>query len=125
MTSYAIGRVLEYRTKAIFEKHGFVVDRRGASKPADLVVKRNGVVLFACECKRTSKKDKDTLYVEKEDVDRCIEFAKRDMAKPLLVVSFYRSPVYVFDAREMKTERKMIRVDRGQGEEIEEFLKHF
>ena len=120
MTNYAKGRSLEYRAKYIFEENGYMVDRNTGSKPTDLVVKRNGVVKYICECKKTSK---DVIYVPKKDVERAIEFAKKDIAKPLIVFGFYRSPVYVLRADSLETDGAMFKISRGEGEELGEYLK--
>jgi Holliday junction resolvase len=123
MTNYAKGRGLEYRAKYVFEKNGYVVDRKTGSKPTDLVVKRNGVVKYICECKKTSRENMDVIYVPKKDVERALAFAKRDLAKALVVFGFYRSPVYTLEASKLRTNGAMFRISKEEGEELEEYLK--
>ncbi len=50
MSNYEAGRRLEYRTRDLFRKQGFLVIRAAQSKPIDLVCMREGKS-FLIECK--------------------------------------------------------------------------
>jgi Holliday junction resolvase len=90
MKNYVRGYNLEYKTKKMLESAGYMVFRSPASKsPADVIAFNREEKLMV-QCKKSSK---DVMYVY--GLDELVESAERYGAKPLLVYSFYYSPVFV------------------------------
>mgnify|MGYP000005725244 CR=1 FL=1 len=121
--NYRKGRRFEYRCRDIFRKYGYVCDRKAASSPYDLLVQRDGKIVFLVECKKTCSKG--AIYVEESDVKRLVEHSKAMGAKPLLAYGFNRTPVFVAFPEKLKKEGKMYKLTAEDGKTLDEFLKEF
>jgi len=116
MTNYKRGYNLEWKAKKILEDNGYLVLRSPASKSeSDLIAfdKNNKLIL---QCKKTGTKGKD-LYIYK--LGELVKIARKYGAKPLLVYSFYYSPIY---AKEVKGDSEILKAG-GAHIELEKFLK--
>lgn len=113
-TNYQKGYQFEYKTKQIFEEHGWTATRSPASQsPADLyVMGKNENMLIQC---KTTKKDK--LYVY--ELGDLISKAEETGATPLLVYSLRYTPPYV---KEIKDEKVKTKRDENH-KELKEYLK--
>jgi len=116
MTNYKRGYALEWKTKKILEDNGYLVLRSPASKSkSDLIAfdKNHKLII---QCKKTGTKGKD-LYIYK--LGELVRTARKYGAKPLLVYSFYYSPIY---AKEVRGDSEILKVG-GAHIELEKFLK--
>jgi len=119
--SYKRGRAFEYRVRDIFREYGYECDRKAASSPYDLLVHKNGKTIFLGECKKT--RVHDCIYVSKDDVAKLLEESRKHSAIPLLLYGFDRTPVFVIRADELKSTRKMYKLQEGGT--LRDFLKTF
>ena len=92
MTNYKKGAAFEFRVRNIFRRFGYEAERKAASSPYDIIVMKNGKVVFVVDAKKTSQKDKSFIYVRRSDVEKIINESKKLGAKPLIVYGFYRTP---------------------------------
>lgn len=105
-TSYKKGYMLEYKTKKMLEENGWMVFRSPASRDvADIFATKKGKNLLI-QAKKTSK---NALYVY--GLDGLIKNARRYKAIPLLVYSFYYTPIYVKEVR--KGNERALRKDEN------------
>ncbi len=118
MTNYKKGAAFEFRVRNIFRRFGYEAERKAASSPYDIIVMKNGKVVFVVDAKKTSQKDKSFIYVRRSDVEKIINESKKLGAKPLIVYGFYRTPVFVAFPEEMG---EVIRLEVGK--KLEDFLK--
>ena len=81
---YRKGSSFERELKKLLEKEGFAVIRSAGSKGVDLIAGRNGEILIF-ECKSSSK---TKFYINKEDVEKLINFSKIFGGKPYLAIKF-------------------------------------
>lgn len=93
-TNYSKGYRLEWKSKKILEKNGWMAFRSPASKSDMDVIALDKKNKLFIQCK-TSKKD--ALYVY--GLDGLIKTAKKCGAIPLLVYSFYYTPIYVKEVK--------------------------
>lgn len=120
MTNYRKGYNFEMRVKKIFDKFGFKAERKAASSPYDIVVMKNGKIIFVADAKKTSQKNKNYVHVKKEDVNKIINESKKLNTEPLLIYSFYRKPIYVEFPKDLKLKGRTIRLEEGI--KLENFL---
>ena len=90
MTNYKRGYNLEYKAKKMLEAAGFMVFRSPASKSDADIIAFNRHEKLMIQCKKSSK---DRLYVY--GLESLVEAAGRYGARPLLVYSLRRTPVFV------------------------------
>ena len=83
---------------------------------ADLFATLGGVSLLI-QAKKTSRKEKKSLYIY--GLDGLIDTAKKYKAKPVLVYSFYYSPIYV---KEVSSKDVIVSKDE-ENVELEDFLR--
>lgn len=114
--NYKRGYNLEWKTKNILESNGYMVLRSPASKSYSDLIAFDKKHKFLIQCKKTSTKGKD-LYIYK--LGELVKAAKKYGAKPLLVYSFYYSPIY---AKEVKGDSEILKADERHIE-LEKFLE--
>ena len=114
--SYKRGYSLEWKTKKVMEKNDYMVLRSPASKSSSDLIAFDKEHKFLIQCKKTGQKGKH-LYIY--GLAELLEQAKKYGAKPLLVYSFYYSPIY---AKEIKSDSEILRFDDNHIE-LEKFLK--
>jgi Holliday junction resolvase len=114
--NYKRGYNLEWKTKKILEENDYLVNRSPASKSSSDIVAFDKSNKFLIQCKKTGQKDKN-LYIY--GLTELVEQAKKYGAKPLLVYSFYYSPIY---AKTIEGDSEILKVD-GQHMELDKFLK--
>ncbi|MFP4045823.1 MAG: hypothetical protein ACLFS3_02075 [Candidatus Aenigmatarchaeota archaeon] len=95
MTNYKRGYNFEIRIRNKFRDHGYQAERKAASSPYDLMVMKDGRIVFIADAKKTGQRDKDHIYVRKESIESVIEEAEKLGTEPLILYGFYRSPIYV------------------------------
>jgi Holliday junction resolvase len=115
-TNYRRGYGLEYKVKKMMEKLGYMVLRSPASKSSSDLIAFDKKHKFLIQCKKTGQKDKN-LYIY--GLSELVELAKKYGAKPLLVYSFYYSPIY---AKTVEGDSEILKVD-GRHIELEKLLK--
>ena len=103
--NYRRGYGLEYKVKKMMENLGYMVLRSPASKSYSDLIAFDKKHKFLIQCKKTGKKGKN-LYIYK--LGELVKDAKKYGAKPLLVYSFYYSPIY---AKEIKEDSEILKVD--------------
>lgn len=123
MTNYRKGYNFEMRVKKLFDGFGFKAERKAASSPYDIVVMKDGRIVFIIDAKKTSQKNKKYLHIRKEDVEKIIKESEKLHTEPLIIYSFYRTPVYIEFPKELNTNKKTIRLE--QGLTLRHFLKKF
>ena len=102
MNNYKKGYALEYRTKQLLERNGWLAMRSPASKtPIDLMATKDGTTVII-QCKKTTASD--NMYIR--ELGPFVELAKKHKALPLLAYSFHGSPVY---AKEVKNDRVTVK----------------
>jgi Holliday junction resolvase len=114
--NYKRGYNLELKTKKIMEESGYMVLRSPASKSYSDLIAFDKDHKFLVQCKKTGTKGK-SLYIYK--LNDLVKAAKKYGAKPLLVYSFYYSPIY---AKEIRTDSEILKAD-GKHIELEKLLK--
>jgi len=114
--NYKRGYALEWKTKKIMEDNDYMVLRSPASKSNSDLIAFDRDHKFLIQCKKTGTKGK-SLYIYK--LGDLVKAAKKYGAKPLLVYSFYYSPIY---AKEIKGESEILKVD-DRHIELEKFLE--
>ena len=114
--NYKRGYNLEWKTKKIMEDNDYMVLRSPASKSNSDLIAFDRDHKFLIQCKKTGTKGK-SLYIYK--LGDLVKAAKKYGAKPLLVYSFYYSPIY---AKEIKGESEILKVD-DRHIELEKFLE--
>jgi Holliday junction resolvase len=111
--SYKRGYSLEWKTKKLLEKSGYMVMRSPASKSESDLIAFDSARKFLIQCKKTGKKGKD-LYIYK--LGELMKSAQKYGAKPLLVYSFYYSPIYakevVKESEILKTKEKHVLLEK-------------
>lgn len=116
-TNYSKGYMLEWKTKKLLEEKEWMVFRSPASKDvADLFATKAGKSVLI-QAKKTSRKEKKSLYIY--GLDGLIETAQKHRAIPLLVYSFYHSPIY---ALEVKKKDVIVSKD-GDNVELIDFME--
>lgn len=124
MQNYKRGYNFEIRVRDKFRDHGFVAERKAASAPYDLLVMKDGQIVFLIDAKKTGQRDKDHLYVERESIETVLEESDKIGTQPLIVYGFYRSPIYVgFPDELLDEEGRTIRLEESL--ELDEFLEKF
>ncbi len=124
MHNYKRGYNFEIRVRDKFRKNGYEAERKAASAPYDLIVMRDGRVSFIIDAKKTGQRDKDHLYVSKEDIKDVKNEAEKIGATPLIVYGFYRTPIYVGTVDELlDREGKNVRLEEGI--KLENFLDNY
>lgn len=108
--NYKRGYSLEWKTKKIMEDFDYMVLRSPASKSFSDLIAFDKNNKFLVQCKKTGKKGKN-LYIYK--LGDLVKAAKKYGAKPLLVYSFYYSPIY---AKEIKGDSEILKVDDNHTE---------
>ncbi|UCG95761.1 MAG: hypothetical protein JSV92_01785 [archaeon] len=120
MTNYRKGMAFEFRVRDLFRKYGYTAERKAASSPYDIIVMKNGKINFLVDAKKTSQRDKDFLYVKRNDLEKIIAESKKLGARPLIIYGFYRSPAFVaFPEKLMK--KNAARLEAGL--ELKEYLE--
>ena len=114
--NYKRGYNLEWKTKKILEENDYMVMRSPASKSESDLIAFDKQHKFLVQCKKTGTKGK-SLYIYK--LGDLVKSAKKYGAKPLLVYSFYYSPIY---AKEITGDSEILKVD-DRHIELEKFLK--
>ena len=114
--NYKRGYNLEWKTKKIMEESGYMVLRSPASKSYSDLIAFDKKQKFLVQCKKTGTKGKN-LYIYK--LGELVKAAKKYGAKPLLVYSFYYSPIY---AKEIMGDSEILKVDEKHVE-LEKLLK--
>ena len=119
MTNYRKGMNFEFRVRNLFRKFGYQAERKAASAPYDIIVMKEGSVVFLVDAKKTSQKDKKFIYLKRSDVEKIIREAKKLSATPLIIYGFYRTPIFVAFPEEIikKDVMKMV-----EGLRLDEFL---
>lgn len=124
MHNYRRGYNFELRVRDKFRELGFEAERKAASAPYDLMVLKDGRVVFLIDAKKTAQRGRDYIYVNRSSVESIVEESKRVGAQPLIVYGFYRTPIYVgFPSELLECEGKTIRL--GEGMELTDFLENF
>lgn len=124
MHNYKRGYNFEIRTRNKFRDLGYQAERKAASAPYDLMVMKDGRMVFIIDTKKTAQRDKDHIYVEKKDVRSIIEEAEKIGTQPLIVYGFYRTPIYVeLPSKMMDHEGKTVRLEEGI--ELEDFMENY
>src|SRR3990167_4283961 len=100
MTNYAKGAAFEYRVRDLFNRCGFVAQRKAGSSPYDLMVLKDGRVHFLIDAKKTSTANR-YIHVRKEDVEKIVREADIVGAEPLITYGFQRTPIFVAFARSL------------------------
>jgi Holliday junction resolvase len=103
--NYRRGYGLEYKVKKMMENLGYMVLRSPASKSFSDLIAFDKDHKFLVQCKKTGTKGK-SLYIYK--LGELVRAAKKYGAKPLLVYSFYYSPIY---AKEIKGDSEILKAD--------------
>ncbi|MCD6477706.1 MAG: hypothetical protein J7K87_01760 [Candidatus Aenigmarchaeota archaeon] len=119
MTNYRKGINFEFRVRNLFRKYGYQAERKAASAPYDIIVMKNGSVVFLVDAKKTSQKDKKVIYLKRYDVEKIIRESKKIGARPLIIYGFYKTPIYVALPEEL-IKKKVIKI--GGEMTLEEFL---
>ncbi len=88
---YRKGSSFERELKKLLEKEGFAVIRSAGSKGVDLIAGRKGEVLIF-ECKTSSK---TKFYINKEDIEKLINFSETFGGKPYLAVKFNGEMLFI------------------------------
>ena len=101
--SYKRGYSLEWKTKKLLEGQGYMVMRSPASKSESDLIAFDSARKFLIQCKKTGKKGK-SLYIYR--LGELMRSAQKHGAKPLLVYSFYYSPIY---AKEVTKDSEILR----------------
>lgn len=114
--SYQRGYALEWKTKKLLEKKGYLVTRSPASKSESDLIAFDKTRKLLVQCKKTGKKGKN-LYIYK--LGELMKSAQKHGAKPLLVYSFYYSPIY---AKEVTKDSEILRTGENHIL-LEKFLK--
>jgi Holliday junction resolvase len=114
--NYKRGYNLEWKVKKILENNDYMVLRSPASKSYSDLIAFDKDHKFLIQCKKTGKKGK-SLYIYK--LGELVNAAKKYGAKPLLVYSFYYSPIYV---KEVESDSEILKVE-DRHMELEKFLK--
>lgn len=104
-TNYRRGYGLEYRVKQIMEDNDYMVLRSPASKSESDLIAFDKNHKFLVQCKKTGVKGK-SLYIYR--LGELVKSAKKYGAKPLLVYSFYYSPIY---AKEVTGDSEILKVE--------------
>lgn len=124
MQNYKRGYNFEIRVRDKFRDHGFEAERKAASAPYDLLVMKDGKVVFLIDAKKTGQRDKDHLYVERESIKSVVEESEKVGSQPLIAYGFYRSPIYVgFPSELLEEEGKTVRLEESL--EMDEFLENY
>ncbi|MFP4117052.1 MAG: hypothetical protein ACLFQ8_02900 [Candidatus Aenigmatarchaeota archaeon] len=124
MHNYKRGYNFEIRVRDTFRDKGYEAERKAASAPYDLIVMKDGRVSFIIDAKKTGQRDKDHLYVSKEDIKDVKNEAEKIGATPLIVYGFYRTPIYVGTVDEL-LERGGKNVRLEQGIKLEKFIDNY
>jgi len=114
--NYKRGYNLEWKTKKIMEDSGYMVLRSPASKSYSDLIAFDKKQKFLIQCKKTGTKGK-SLYIYK--LGDLVKAAKKYGAKPLLVYSFYYSPIY---AKEVMADSEILKIG-DKHVELEKLLK--
>ena len=132
MSRYRTGYRLERRVERLYTKHGWLATRFPKSGrrvyPADvLAIKRaaNKTVIHLIECKNLSKKDqeKNAIYINKEQIHRLIEKARRHNAEAFVAYSFPNQHARIVETSRLRSSGKMFSVERGDGASLQKFLR--
>lgn len=124
MHNYKRGYNFEIRVRNRFREEGYEAERKAASAPYDLMVMKDGRVVFIADTKKTAQRDRDYIYVEKESVESVIEEAEKIGTQPLIIYGFYRSPIFVaIPVDIVETGNKTIRL--GGSMKLGGFLENF
>lgn len=124
MQNYKRGYNFELRVRNKFRENGFEAERKAASAPYDLIVLKDGRVIFLIDAKKTAQRDKDYLYVSRESLERVIRESEKVGAQPLIAYGFWRTPIYVeFPTELVDKDGKNVRLEAGM--ELEEFLDKY
>ncbi len=118
MTNYRKGAAFEFRVRDLFRKFGYEAERKAASSPYDIIVMKEGRVVFLVDAKKTSQRGKNFIYVKRSDVEKIMREAKKLGAKPLIAYGFYRSPIFVAFPEEFEGVVKL-----EPGLELKKFLE--
>jgi len=114
--NYKRGDNLEWKTKKILEDSGYMVLRSPASKSYSDLIAFDKEHKFLIQCKKTGTKGK-SLYIYK--LGDLVKAAKKYGAKPLLVYSFYYSPIY---AKTVEGDSEILKIG-DKHVELEKLLK--
>ncbi len=124
MHNYKRGYNFEIRVRDKFREKGFVAERKAASAPYDLIIMKDGRVSFIIDAKKTGQRDKDHLYVSKEDIRSVRDEAEKIGATPLIVYGLYRTPIYVGLVEDLlEGDGKNVRLEKGI--KLEDFLENY
>ncbi len=124
MHNYKRGYNFELRVRDKFREFGYSAERKAASAPYDLLVMKDGRVVFVIDAKKTGQRNKDHIYVSKDSIRSVKEEAERLGTSPLIIYGFYRTPLYVEPAEDLlEREGKHVRLE---GEvKLENFLDNY
>lgn len=124
MQNYKRGYNFEIRVRDKFRESGFEAERKAASAPYDLLVMKDGQIVFLIDAKKTGQRDRDYIYVERGSLESIIEESEKVQAQPLITYGFYRTPIYVgFPSELMERGSKTVRVEESMT--LEKFLENF
>lgn len=124
MQNYKRGYNFEIRVRDKFRNKGFEAERKAASAPYDLLVMKDGRIVFLIDAKKTAQKDKDYIYVSKGSIESILEESGKVGAQPLIAYGFYRTPIYVgFPSELIESDGKNVRLEEGT--KLGEFLDNF
>lgn len=114
MTNYKRGYNFEIRVRNKFRDLGFYAERKAASSPYDIIVMKDGRVEFVIDSKKTGQRDKDYIYITRENVEKMVNEADKIGAQPLIIFGFYRTPIYVELPQDLlKEDGKTIRLEKS------------
>ncbi|WP_423792023.1 Holliday junction resolvase Hjc [Methanocaldococcus indicus] len=88
---YKRGSRFERELKTILESYGYAVVRSAGSKGVDLIAGKNGRILIF-ECKSTNK---EKIYVQKEDVEKLINFSEIFGGIPYLAIKINKKIFFI------------------------------
>lgn len=120
MTNYQKGARFEYRVRDLFRKLGYQAERKAASSPYDIIVMKNGKIKFIIDAKKTSQKNKKRIYLKKQDIEKIMKEANKLKTTGIFVYGFYRSPIFVEFAKNLKN-KKIVKLEGRK--KLKDFLK--
>lgn len=124
MQNYKRGYNFEIRVRDEFRDSGFQAERKAASAPYDIIVMKDGQIVFLIDAKKTGQRDKDYIYVERGSIKTVVDESEKIGAQPLIVYGFYRTPIYVaFPLKLLEKESKTVRLEGSM--KLEKFLENF
>ena len=96
------GYALERRIRQVFESAGFTAKRSAHSKTPDLVVSKDGAVIFGLECKHQTQRVSTPIYIPKRQTELLLEFSQKYGVPSYIIFSFYRKPAKIIGPEKLR-----------------------